>query len=256
MKVFIIENEAIAVQQLKSLLIKTFPNVEIVGTSGYVSECVNWFSNPKNEVDIVLMDVELSDGNSFDILDKVDIHASIIITTVYDKYAIKAFEINSVDYLLKPVKEDALKRAISKSLKNYNGSDIETIVSALAQTNKDNNEIYKRRFIIHSNNQIYPIKYSNIAYIYSENKLNTLVTIDGRSYITEKSMNAIYDSLDKKNFFRVSRSCILSRNSIKDWYKMYGIRYSVILEPRPDFNVYVSLSVSIRLRTTIQAAGE
>lgn len=242
MKVFIIENEAIAVQQLKSLLIKTFPNVEIVGTSGYVSECVNWFSNPKNEVDIVLMDVELSDGNSFDILDKVDIHASIIITTVYDKYAIKAFEINSVDYLLKPVKEDALKRAISKSLKNYNGSDIETIVSALAQTNKDNNEIYKRRFIIHSNNQIYPIKYSNIAYIYSENKLNTLVSIDGRSYITEKSMNAIYDSLDKKNFFRVSRSCILSRNSIKDWYKMYGIRYSFILEPRPDFNVYVSLS--------------
>ena len=242
MKVFIIENEAIAVQQLKSLLIKTFPNVEIVGTSGYVSECVNWFSNPKNEVDIVLMDVELSDGNSFDILDKVDIHASIIITTVYDKYAIKAFEINSVDYLLKRVKEDALKRAISKSLKNYNGSDIETIVSALAQTNKDNNEIYKRRFIIHSNNQIYPIKYSNIAYIYSENKLNTLVTIDGRSYITEKSMNAIYDSLDKKNFFRVSRSCILSRNSIKDWYKMCGIRYSVILEPRPDFNVYVSLS--------------
>mgnify|MGYP003434320340 FL=1 len=242
MKVFIIENEAIAVQQLKSLLIKTFPNVEIVGTSGYVSECVNWFSNPKNEVDIVLMDVELSDGNSFDILDKVDIHASIIITTVYDKYAIKAFEINSVDYLLKPVKEDALKRAISKSLKNYNGSDIETIVSALAQTNKDNNEIYKRRFIIHSNNQIYPIKYSNIAYIYSENKLNTLVTIDGRSYITEKSMNAIYDSLDKKNFFRVSRSCILSRNSIKDWYKMYGIRYSVILEPRPDSNFYVSLS--------------
>ena len=242
MKVFIIENEAIAVQQLKSLLIKTFPNVEIVGTSGYVSECVNWFSNPKNEVDIVLMDVELSDGNSFDILDKVDIHASIIITTVYDKYAIKAFEINSVDYLLKPVKEDALKRAISKSLKNYNGSDIETIVSALAQTNKDNNEIYKRRFIIHSNNQIYPIKYSNIAYIYSENKLNTHGTIDGRSYITEKSMNAIYDSLDKKNFFRVSRSCILSRNSIKDWYKMCGIRYSVILEPRPDFNVYVSLS--------------
>ena len=242
MKVFIIENEAIAVQQLKSILIKTFPNVEIVGTSGYVSECVNWFSNPKNEVDIVLMDVELSDGNSFDILDKVDIHASIIITTVYDKYAIKAFEINSVDYLLKPVKEDALKRAISKSLKNYNGSDIETIVSALAQTNKDNNEIYKRRFIIHSNNQIYPIKYSNIAYIYSENKLNTLVTIDGRSYVTEKSMNAIYDSLDKKTFFRVSRSCILSRNSIKDWYKMYGIRYSVILEPRPDFNVYVSLS--------------
>ena len=97
MNVFIIENETIAVEQLERMLVKLIPNINIVNTSGSVRECIDWFSNPQNSADLVFMDVELSDGNCFDILDEVDINVPIIITTVYDTYAIKAFEVNSVD---------------------------------------------------------------------------------------------------------------------------------------------------------------
>lgn len=244
MKVFIIENEPIAVQQLESQLRTIIPDIEIVGKSGSVEECIRWFSDESNHTDIVFMDVELSDGNCFDILDETEVNAGIIITTVYDRYAIKAFEVNSVDYLLKPIRPEALKRALSKSLKSYTGDDADKIISALAYTCTDQDKIYKKRFLIRTNAKIYPIRYSEIAYFISENKSTVLIAKDGRRYVMEKSMNDIGDILNSDEFFRISRSCILSRSAITDYYKVNGIQYSVILDPRPDFEVKVSLSRS------------
>jgi len=244
MKTFIIENEPIAVQQLEKQLKMIIPDIEIVGKSGSVEECVKWFSDRSNRTDVVFMDVELSDGNCFDILDETKVNASIIITTVYDKYAIKAFEVNSVDYLLKPVKPEALKRALSKTLKSYTGDDAEKIISALAYTCTDQDKIYKKRFLIRTNTKIYPIKYSDISCFMSERKSTVVIAKDSRRYITEKSLNDIEGMLDSYEFFRISRNCILSRNAIVDWYMANGTKYTVILGPKPDFELKVSLSRS------------
>ena len=244
MKVFIIENEPIAARQLECQLQIIIPDIHIVGKAGSVEECVKWFSDPSNHTDIVFMDVELSDGNCFDILDETEVNASIIITTVYNRYAIKAFEINSVDYLLKPIKQEALKRALSKSLKSYTGNDAEKIIRAMAYTCTDMDKIYKKRFLIRTNAQIYPIKYSDISYFISENKSSVLIDKDGRRYVMEKSMNDIEAILNSDAFFRISRNCIVSRGSILDYYRIHGTKYSVILTPRPDREVKVSLSRS------------
>lgn len=244
MRVFIIENEPIAVQQLESQLRMIIPDIEIVGKAGSVEECVTWFSDQSNHTDIVFMDVELSDGTCFDILDETEVNASIIITTVYDRYAIKAFEINSVDYLLKPIKPEALKRALSKSLRNYAGDDAEKIISALAYTCADQDKIYKKRLLIRNNAQIYPIRYSDISCFISENKSTVLISKDGKRYLMEKSMNDIEAILDSYEFFRISRSCILSRSAIADHYRIKGIQYSVILTTKQDFEIKVSLSRS------------
>ena len=133
MKVLIIEDEMMARRSLEKMLENNFPDIEVVGECASVSESVAWLKERPDEADLIFMDVELSDGNCFDILDEVDINVPIIITTVYDTYAIKAFEVNSVDYILKPIKEENLKIAISKSLKNYRGTDIGNIINALAQ---------------------------------------------------------------------------------------------------------------------------
>lgn len=254
MNVFIIENEAIAVEQLERLLIKLIPDIKIVKTSGSVRECIDWFSNPNNSTDIVFMDVELADGNCFDIFDEVDINAPIIITTVYDRYAIKAFEVNSVDYLLKPVREENLKIAISKALKKYQGSDINNIIRALAQGYIDIDIVFKKRFLVRINSQIFPILYSEISFIYSKNKSNIIVTMDGRYLVIEKSMKEIESILDDNAFFRISRSCIIARNGITDIFKVHGLKYRINMNPKPDFNIEVSMTRSEKFIRWIESS--
>lgn len=253
MNVFIIENETIAVEQLERMLVKLIPNINIVNTSGSVRECIDLFSNPQNSADLVFMDVELSDGNCFDILDEVDINVPIIITTVYDTYAIKAFEVNSVDYILKPIKEENLKIAISKSLKNYRGTDIGNIINALAQGYFGNDNISRKRFLVRINSQIFPVLHSDISYVFSMNKSNVIVTKDGRHLVIEKSINEMESVLDKHDFFRISRSCIIARSCISDWFKVHGLKYRINMVPEPDFLIEVSMTRSEKFLKWIQS---
>lgn len=236
MKVYIIENDSIAAQELERLLKKLVPETDIVGRSGSVKESISWFSDPSNKADIAFMNVELSDGTCFDILENIVTDISIIMTSTNDRHAIRSFEFNCADYLIKPIAPEALRRAV---IKGYTGSDIYKIAEGMAQLYPS-----RKRLLIRLNAQIYPIEYSDIAYLYSENKSNFLITRSGESYIVDKTMNELEKDLSSNDFFRVSRMCIISRSAITDYYKVNDAKYSVIVTPRPDFNIEVSLSRS------------
>lgn len=236
MKIYIIESDSLAVQELEMLLKKFVPGTRIVGRSGSVSESIRWFSDSKDRADIVFMSVELSDGTSFDILENINIDTNIIMIAKNDRYAIQSFGFNCVDYLIKPINPEALKRAI---IKGHTGNDICEIAKSMASLCPD-----RKRLLIRLNAQIYPIEYSDIAYLYSENKSNFLITKNGESYIVDKTMNELEKDLNANDFFRVSRMCIISRGAITDYYKVNDSRYSVIVSPRPYFNIEVSLSRS------------
>ena len=241
MNVLIIEDEFMAQKSLKRLLAQNFPDMEIVGTATSVKGAVAWLKNPENHADIVFMDVELSDGECFEIFRQVDVKAKVIMTTAYDSYAIKAFEAGSVDYLLKPVDPAALKRAVARCRMSGGSIDTETLLKAIGGGTVEKRE-YKERYIVRFNDRIVPLLTDNIAYIYSEEKNNYLVTFDEQRHVIDSSLDVIGDDLDPEKFFRISRSCIVSMKSITSIIKQSGSRLRIIPEPEANFEMTVSRS--------------
>lgn len=240
MKVLIIEDEIMAQRSLTRLLSQHFPDMDVVGTASSVKGAVTWLQDPGNSVDVIFMDVELSDGICFEIFRQVDIKAKVIMTTAYDSYALKAFEAGSIDYLLKPVDPDALKRAISRVRTSGGNIDMEALMKIM-EGQKTPQKEYKERYIIKFNDRIIPLNTSEIAYVYSEEKNNYLVTFDGQHYIIDSSLDVICDDLNPEQFFRISRSCIVSMKAIRSIVKQTG-RLRIVATPDPSFEMTVSRS--------------
>ena len=240
MKVLIIEDEIMAQRSLTRLLSQYFPDMDVVGTASSVDGAVTWLQNPGNSADVIFMDVELSDGICFEIFRQVDIKAKVIMTTAYDSYALKAFEAGSIDYLLKPVDADALKRAVSRVRASGSSIDVEALMK-LMEGKKTPQKEYKERYIIKFNDRIIPLNTSEVAYVYSEEKNNYLVTFDGQHYIIDSSLDVISDDLNPEQFFRISRSCIVSMKAIKSITKQTG-RLRIVATPDPSFDMTVSRS--------------
>ena len=240
MKVLIVEDEIMAQRSLTRLLAQHFPDMEVVGTTSSVKGTVAWLEDPSNKADVIFMDVELADGICFEIFRQTDVKAKVIMTTAYDSYALKAFESGSVDYLLKPVDSSALKRAVARVRMSGGNIDIEALAK-LMEGNKTTKKEYKERYIVRFNDRIIPLNTSDIAYVYSEEKNNYLVTFDDQRYIIDSSLDVIGDELNPENFFRVSRSCIVSMKAIKSIIKQTG-RLRIIATPDPSFEMTVSRS--------------
>ena len=240
MKVLIVEDEIMAQRSLTRLLAKNFPEMDVVGTTSSVKSTVAWLNNPANSVDVIFMDVELADGICFEIFRQTDIKANVIMTTAYDSYALKAFEAGSIDYLLKPVDADALKRAVSRVRASGGNLDIQALMKLMENKTAPKKE-YKERYIIRINDRIVPLKTSEIAYVYSEEKNNYLVTFDEQRYIIDSSLDVINDDLNPDKFFRISRSCIVSMKAIKSIIKQTG-RLRIIASPESSFEMTVSRS--------------
>ena len=212
MKVLIVEDEIMAQKSLIRTLTQNFPDMEVVGTVTSVKGTVNWLDDPANSADIIFMDVELSDGECFEIFRQTDVKAKVIMTTAYDSYAIKAFEAGSIDYLLKPVDISALKRAVARCRMSGGQVDVEALLNAIGSSAP--RKEYKERYIVRFNDRIVPLQTDNIAYVYSEEKTNWLVTFDGEKYIVDSSLDVIGEDLDPEKFFRISRGCIISMKAI------------------------------------------
>ena len=165
MDVLIVEDETMAQVNLARVLTRHFPDVRIVGTTGSVRDTVLWLRTPGNNADVIFMDVELSDGDCFEIFRQIDVTARVIMTTAYDNYAVRAFEVNSIDYLLKPIELQALKRAVERCRIRGNGIDTDVLLNAIRRPRE-----YKQRFIVRFNDRIVPVQASDIAYFYSEEK--------------------------------------------------------------------------------------
>ena len=200
---------------------------------------MNWLKESGNSADIIFMDVELSDGICFEIFRQVDVQAKVIMTTAYDSYALKAFEAGSVDYLLKPVDAEHLKRAVARCRMSGGTIDVEALALAMGAPGKKN---YKERYLVRLNDRIVPLQTTNIAYIYSEDKNNYLVTFDGQKYIVDSSLDVISEELDPEYFFRISRGCIVSMKAIGTIVKQMGGRLRIMATPEPSFEMTVSRS--------------
>lgn len=232
MRVLIVEDEIMARESLARALTQYFPDVHIVGMTGSVRETVTWLRDPEHKVDAIFMDVELSDGNCFEIFRQINISAKVIMTTAYDNYAVKAFEVNSIDYLLKPIDSTALKRAVERCRVGETTIDPERLLEALRAPRP-----YKQRYVVRFNDKIVPIKTSDIAYFYSEEKNTYLVTADGNRYIMDLSLDILSFELDIQNFFRISRNCIVSMSAISSVVKYLGNRLKIVARPRPEFEM-------------------
>ena len=240
MKVLIVEDEIMAQKSLTRVLAQHFPDMSVVATTTSVKGTVDFLKSPENNVDVIFMDVELSDGVCFEIFRQVEVKAKVIMTTAYDSYALKAFEAGTVDYLLKPVDSDALERAVARCRTRETKIDVDALMRAMGV--KEQKKEYKERYIIRFNDRIVPLKTTDIAYVYSEEKNNYLVTVDGHKYIIDSSLDVMSEELDPEHFFRISRSCILAMKSIRSILKQQGGRLRITAEPASSFEMTVSRS--------------
>lgn len=240
MRVLIVEDEIMAQKSLMRVLSQNFTDIVIAGTTSSVKGTVAWLKDPENTTDVIFMDVELSDGDCFEIFRQVEVKAKVIMTTAYDSYALKAFEAGSVDYLLKPIELPDLKRAVARCRMSGGQFDYEALAKALG-AGSDRKD-YKEKYIVRFNDRIVPLQTSNIAYIYSEEKNNYLTTFDEQRYIIDSSLDVISEELNPDYFFRISRSCIVNTKAIISIIKQTGGRLLIKSDPEAPFEMTVSRS--------------
>jgi len=243
MKIVIVEDEPYAEQELLRLIKKSGREFELLNTMDSVEDSIQWFSN-NDHPDLVFLDIQLADGLSFDIFNEIELKSAVIFTTAYDEFAIRAFELNSIDYLLKPVKSDALETALKKFEKmkkdmsaTKTGLQEENLQQLLQLMSARN---YKNRFLTKMGDQIKSIDIKDTAYFKAEDNLVFLLGTDGRKYIIEYTLEQLEGILDPGRFFRLNRTFIVALSSIKKTSKYFNSRLVVELEPPDEDQVLIS----------------
>jgi two-component system response regulator LytT len=240
MKILIVEDEELAVKKLLKTLAVTGVDAEIAGTTDSIKSSVEWLQqNPPP--DLILMDIELADGQSFEIFNLTEVKSPVIFTTSYDEYALKAFKVNSVDYLLKPVQTEELQAALNKFAKLKTGKQdisIESLVKELQQ--KLQTKEYRKRFLVKHAQKLVSIDVEDIAYFYSDGRLNFFKTKDNRKFVVDYTMDELEDMLNPENYFRISRSFYVSIDSVDKIDEYFGNRLILGLKPALDKEALVS----------------
>jgi two-component system response regulator LytT len=229
MKAVIIEDEIVASQNLQRLINQVASDIQVICVLQSVEESIEWFS--VNTVpDVVFMDIHLADGSSFTIFDKIQITCPVIFTTAYDEYALKAFEVNSIDYLLKPINIKSFERAIAKlrNLTSAKSYDPDMITNVLA-TFKQLKNVYKSNFLIPYKDKFIPLSIEKIACFFTENKMVKIFTFDAHTYSLDSSLEDLVVQLNPSEFFRANRQYIVSHKAIKDISIWFGSKLSINL---------------------------
>lgn len=229
MKAVIVEDELIAAQNLQRLIGQVADDIQVIAVLQSVEESIEWFSlNPAP--DLIFMDIHLADGSSFSIFEKVQITSPVIFTTAYDEYALKAFEVNSIDYLLKPINSKNFERAIAKfrNLVTTKGNNADMITNLLA-TFKQTKEVYKSHFLIPHKDKFIPLAIDRIACFYTENKMAKIITVDNETFYMDSSLEDLLLQLSPSLFFRANRQYIVAHKAIKDISIWFGSKLSINL---------------------------
>lgn len=240
MKVLIVEDERIAADRLERMLKEIEPTLDIQAKLDSVEESVRWLS--KHSVDLIFLDIQLSDGISFEIFEQIDLKASIIFTTAYDEYALKAFKVNSVSYLLKPIRKEELAESIAKyyTLRSLFQPDVAALLAYI----KGGETHYKQRFVIQIGNKIKQIELVEAAYFYALEKNVFLKTFRSKSYPMEYSLDALEKILDPKLFFRINRKMLINIHSIINMTTYSHSRIKLELTPQPDADSDIFVSIA------------
>lgn len=234
----IIEDELTAAKRITKLLEETDPEINILANLQSIESAVSWFQNNKAP-DLIILDIQLADGISFEIFKQVKVESFIIFTTAYDEYAIKAFELNSIDYLLKPVDRSKLEQSIKKFKKLMPGStslDVENLLEYLDSQKRE----YKKRFLVNAGEKLKSIDTKDVAYFYSSEKFTFLCSKDDRHYALENSIDNLENLLDPGKFFRINRQYLVSLDALDKIYILSKSRIKVELKPEVKDSIYVS----------------
>lgn len=243
-KAAIIEDEVPAARLLSNMLQELRPEWEIILLPGTIEESVEWFRNNPHP-DILFLDIQLTDGISFMFIEQAKPDSMIVFTTAYDEYAVRAFTVNSIDYLLKPVHKERLLDAINKFERLNNGYlhavknlfDVNELMKVIAERNT---KTFRTRFLVTGNRRFYTVMVTDIAYFYSEEKITYAVTHDKKTHVIDLPLSKLEEELDDRIFFRVNRQFILSADSVRNIEPYFYGR--VVIQVNPSYNGQILVS--------------
>lgn len=248
MTVLIVEDEAAAARRLEKMLLEIDPAIEVLGHLDSVENTAHWLSENK-QPDLMLLDIHLADGSSFELFEHVRVHCPIIFTTAYDEYALQAFKVNAVDYLLKPIKSAELAQAIEKYRGIYQvktDSDYRAIADSMQPAEKP---AYLRRLLVRLGNSMKLIDMDDVAYFYTRDKITFLVSRGtGRRMPVDYPLDRLERLLDPKVFFRINRQFIVAVGSIREMHPYSKSRLKLDLEPAAEQETVVSTERSSDFR--------
>ncbi len=241
MNVVIIEDEHLIAQRITELLTRIDPGIEVLSIIDSVKRAIEWFSQHEKP-DLVFMDIQLADGLSFDIFDRVKVEAPVIFITAYQEYAIRAFKVNSVDYLLKPIAEENLRAALNKYRRYFKHEDhIQEIGPDLIRSIREMiSKPYKSRFLIKVGDHIKSVDVEDILYFYSQQKGTFLHCTDKRNYVVDYTLDKLTEILDPATFHRINRRYIVSHNAIAEINTLSGSKLRARLFHSDDEEIYIS----------------
>lgn len=239
MKTLIVEDEKAAVRNLTAVLEQVAPEHEVIGILDSVADVLEWFaSHPMPE--LVFMDIHLADGSAFEIFENVDITCPVIFTTAYDEYALKAFKVNSIDYLLKPIAEEDVKAALLKLKKLHGVPAEEPEFLKLIRTLK-REENYKTHFLVPAKgDKLLPLAVTDISYFYIADGIVKAVTSEGKEYVLPQTLDELTECLNPDTFFRANRQYLISKSAVKDIDLWFNNRLAVNLRLATPERIVVS----------------
>lgn len=230
MKVLIIEDEMHAARRLESLIREVIPDVAVAGTADSVKSSVKWLNNHPAP-DLIFMDIQLGDGLSFEIFEMIDIQSPVIFTTAYDEYALKAFKVNSIDYILKPVDKAELQTAIAKfdRLTYKQPGSAQKITESISKVVELISRKYKERFVVKVGEHLRTIEVKDVDYFFSADKVTFCHTQDGRNHIIDFTLDQLEGMVDPTRFFRINRKYLVGAGAIKDIVNYTNSRLKLVL---------------------------
>ena len=247
MNALIVEDEDLSVRRLKKLLAETAPALIISGVTDSIEETVEWLSaNQKNGIadpDLIFLDIELSDGQSFEIFNRVQVSSTIIFTTSYDEYALQAFKLNSIDYLLKPIHRDDLQRSLQKyeNMRAQPATDsLEGIKKLLESFRQPARNDYRQRFLVKQGQKMLSVEVSEIAYFFTEERYSFFITDNNQKLLVDYTLDELADVLDPDRFFRINRGMMVTHKSVDKIDPYFGNRLALSLRPLHNKEVLVS----------------
>ena len=241
MKVIIIEDEHLTAERINTLLKQIDPEIQVLAIMDSVSKAVKWFRSGESP-DLVFMDIQLADGLSFDIFEEVSIEAPVIFITAYQEYAIRAFKVNSVDYLLKPIAREELEAALQKYRKLFLRKELPEKLDQhlLNNIRQMISKTYKSRFMVKVGDRIKSVDVEDILYFYSQHKGTYAHTGEGRNYAVDYTLDKLVELLDPALFHRINRRYLSSHRAIEELVSLSGSKLKVRLSGSEDEQIYVS----------------
>ncbi|GAB4014278.1 response regulator transcription factor [Spirosoma sp. KCTC 42546] len=247
MNALIVEDEELAVRKLQKLLAEVAPTLKVLGVTASIEDTVDWLeglrAKGQPDPDLIFLDIELADGQSFEIFERTTVRSTVIFTTSYDEYALQAFKVNSIDYLLKPIQRDDLQRSLQKyeDLRSQSGNvpslNIEKLLQQLqSQSPRD----YRQRFLVRQGQRMLSVEVGEIAYFYTEDRYSFFAMHTGQKFLVDYTLDEIADALDPGRFFRINRGVIVTHQTVDQIQPYFGNRLALSLKPVFDKEALVS----------------